>query len=155
MWERLRRFRALARPAKALFLRAVFLLPILTISLRLSGFQKTKRRLQVARAGQSLNADAEDTATRISLTTRMVLAAARHSPFPSTCLERSLALWWLLARQGIAARLRIGVRIGVRATEQKFSAHAWVECDGIALGEPEAPHVHYAAFQEEFSGDAL
>ena len=79
----------------------------------------------------------------------MVLAAARHSVIKSTCLERSLALWWLLARQGIAAQLCIGVR----TAGKEFSAHAWVEYEGIALGEPETPHSHYAAFREEFSGD--
>jgi hypothetical protein len=60
-------------------------------------------------------------------------------------------LWWFLARQGIVAQLRIGVR----TAERRFSAHAWVEYEGMALGEPETPHVHYAAFSEEFSGDVL
>ena len=151
MWERLRRFSGLPRPAKALFLRALFLLPILTISLRLSGFKKTRQRLQGALAGRKPIAAGEDPAANISLTTSAVLAAIRYSLFPSTCLERSLALWWLLSRQGIASQLRIGVR----TAEQKFSAHAWVEFDGMALGEPEAPHAHYAAFMEEFSGDTL
>jgi hypothetical protein len=79
----------------------------------------------------------------------MVLAAARHSPVSSTCLERSLSLWWLLARQGIVAQLRIGVR----KEGEKFAAHAWVEHEGTAVGEPEDTHVHYAAFAEEMSGD--
>jgi len=82
------------------------------------------------------------------MTARMVRAAARYAP-GSTCLERSLAVWWLLARQGITAQLRIGVR----TDEQKFSAHACVEYEGAALAEPETPHMHYAAFAEEFSGD--
>jgi len=79
----------------------------------------------------------------------MVLAAARRSLVGVSCLERSLVLWWLLGRQGIASQLRIGVR----TDNQKFAAHAWVECQGLALGEPEAPHLHYAAFSEEMSGD--
>jgi len=68
----------------------------------------------------------------------MVLAAARHSFFAATCLERSLALWWLLARRGVASQLRIGVR----KTGEKFEAHAWVEHGGAAIGEPEATHLH-------------
>jgi hypothetical protein len=79
----------------------------------------------------------------------MVLAAARNSPIPSTCLERSLSLWWLLARQGITTQFRIGVR----KDGEKFTAHAWVERDGVAIGEPEAAHLHYAAFAEEMSGE--
>ena len=151
MWERLRRFSHLPRRAKELFLRTVFLLPVITISLRLSGFQKTKQRLQDALTHRKSEPIAADRASSVSMTTRMVWAAARNSPFPATCLERSLSLWWLLARQGIPTQLRIGVK----TAEQKFSAHAWVEYEGVALGEPETPHAHYAAFAEEFSGDAL
>jgi len=79
----------------------------------------------------------------------MVLAAARNSPIPSTCLERSLSLWWLLARQGIDTQFRIGVR----KDDEKFAAHAWVERHGVAIGEPDASHLHYAAFAEEMSGE--
>ena len=42
----------------------------------------------------------------------MVLAAARYWPTSFTCLERSLVLWWLLARRGIAisvAALAVGL----------------------------------------------
>jgi hypothetical protein len=150
MWARLRRFSALPRPAKALFLRAVVLLPVLTVSLRLRGFRATQRSLEKVYGiskNPSGNSDAE---SRVTLTSRMVLAAARHSPLPSTCLERSLSLWWLLARQGIATQFRIGVR----KDGEKFGAHAWVERNGVAIGEPQGAHLHYAAFAEELSGDA-
>jgi len=80
----------------------------------------------------------------------MVLAAARNSPIRSTCLERSLALWWLLAKQSIATQFRIGVR----KDGEKFAAHAWVEHDGVAIGEPEASHLHYTVFAEEMFVDA-
>jgi hypothetical protein len=83
------------------------------------------------------------------LTSRMVLAAARNSLVPSSCLERSIAIWWLLARRGIATQLRIGVR----KDQGKLAAHAWVEYQGHAIGEPEASHLHYAAFAEEMSGE--
>jgi Transglutaminase-like superfamily len=83
------------------------------------------------------------------MTSQMVLAAARHSPSHATCLERSLCLWWLLAHQGIATEFRIGVR----KDGERFAAHAWVERDGVAIGEPEASHLHYAAFAQEMSGN--
>jgi len=79
----------------------------------------------------------------------MVQAAGRNSPIPSTCLERSLSLWWLLARQGVATQFRIGVR----KDGEKFTAHAWVERESVAIGEPDASHLHYAAFAEELSGE--
>ena len=150
MWERLQRFNALPRPAKVLFLRAVLLLPFLAVSLRLRGFQATKRWLQKFPSHLKDFPSASACEAIVTLTARMIVAAQRFSPIHSTCLERSLALWWLLGRQGIASQLRIGVR----KDGQKFAAHAWVEREGIAIGESEAPHLHYAAFAEEMSGDA-
>jgi hypothetical protein len=148
MWARLRRFNALPRPAKAVFMRAALLLPMIAASLRLRGFRATQRWLG-PRAGEIVapSLDADSITAEIQLVSRMVLAAARHSPFATTCLERSLALWHLLARRGVAVQLRIGVR----KTAERFSAHAWVEREGMAIGEAEATHQHYAAFDKEFS----
>ena len=83
---------------------------------------------------------------QVALTARMVRSAAYRSFRKASCLEKSLAVWWLLGRQGISS----SVRIGTRKTGGKFEAHAWVECDGVALNEPEEPHRHYAAFDEAF-----
>jgi len=149
MWARLRRFNALSRPAKGLFLRAVLLLPLLTICLRLRGFRATQRFLQ-NRAGRPEPAMTEEAIReRVLITSRMVLAAARNSPFPSTCLERSLSLWWLLSRQKVATQFRIGVK----KDGETFAAHAWVERNGDAIGEPDASHLHFAAFDQEMFGD--
>jgi len=141
MWERLRRFSALQRPARVLFLRAAALLPLISLSLRLRGFRKTQAFLQefLSLPGHPADTSASSSA---QLTVRMVRAAVRNSLGHPTCLEESLALWWLLRRQGISSDLRVGVR----KDGEKFEAHAWVERAGIALNEPEARHQHYAAF---------
>ncbi len=71
----------------------------------------------------------------------MVALAARHTPFRAKCLPRSLALQWLLARRGIDAELRIGVRKNGHALE----AHAWIEhcgeplIDDVAVGQRFVP----------------
>jgi len=77
-----------------------------------------------------------------ALTAHMVNAADRHGLVHPSCLAKSLTLWWLLGRQGITSRLRIGIR----KENGKLEAHAWVEREGIALNEPEEQHHHYAAF---------
>jgi hypothetical protein len=141
MWERLRRFSALERPARGLFLRAAALLPLISLSLRLRGFRKTQAFLQKFLSLPSHTVDIS-TSGSADLTVRMVRAATRHTLGRATCLEESLALWWLLGRQAIASDLRVGVR----KDGEKFEAHAWVERAGIALNEPEARHQHYAAF---------
>src|SRR6201997_2051406 len=122
MWARLRRFSALPGPAKGLFLRAVVLLAVLTVSLRVRGFGRTQRLLQKFIKPRK-NSPPAASVELCALTSRMVLAAARNSPIPSTCLERSLSLWWLLARQNIATEFRIGVM----KDGEKFAAHAWLE----------------------------
>lgn len=146
MWERLRRFSALERTARGVFLRAAALLPLISLSLRLRGFRKTQVFLQKFLSNSTNEADSS-TIDRAELTVRMVRAAVRHSAGHPTCLEESLALWWLLGRQGIASELRIGVR----KQSEKFEAHAWVEREGTALNEPEALHEHYAAFDAALS----
>lgn len=60
--------------------------------------------------------------------------AAAHHLWPMTCLPRALALRRMLARRGIAATLRIGVR----RAGASLAAHAWIEVSGNAIGEPEA-----------------
>ena len=59
---------------------------------------------------------------------RAVSRALSPLPFDSRCLVRSLVLTRMLARRGIPARLVIGVEPG-----PEFSAHAWVEADGVPL----------------------
>ena len=130
-------------------MRATVLLPLLTVSLRLRGFASTQRLLQRL-VGASQNQFSEEARSElIAITSRTVLAAARHSPIRSTCLERSLCLWWLLARQNIATQFRIGVK----KDGAKLAAHAWVERDGLAIGEPESSHLHFAAFDKEMFGE--
>lgn len=138
MWERLRRFSALEPPARRLFLRAAAVLPLISLGLRFRGFLRTRAFLEKhlspkKRAPGGTNPD---------LIVRMVRAAVRHSLSHATCLQESLALWWLLGRHGIPSELRVGVR----KQAAKFEAHSWVECGGVALNEPEAMHEHYAAF---------
>lgn len=49
-------------------------------------------------------------------------------PTDSRCLARSLTYLSLLEHRGVSGTLVIGVQ-----TQSGFRAHAWVECDGIAL----------------------
>jgi hypothetical protein len=147
MWEQLRRFSALERTARGIFLRAIALLPLISLSLRLRGFRKTQASLQKFLTLPDTSAT-ESARLRAELTARMVRAAVRHCGLGHpTCLEESLAIWWLLGREGIPCELRIGVR----KQDEKFEAHAWVERDGSALNEPEALHEHYAAFDAALS----
>jgi len=147
MWERFRRFSALERPARNLFLRAIVLLPLVALSLRWRGLRATQATLQRFLSKNNQECDASLVRRVVPVTARMVNAADRHGLVHSSCLAKSLTLWWLLGRQGVSSHLRIGIR----KEKEKFEAHAWVERDGVALNEPDEPHDHYAAFDAAFS----
>jgi hypothetical protein len=140
MWEQLRQFRALERPVRRIFLVAAAVLPFISLSLRLRGFLKTRTFLQNHLSSSHDPNQLYSICPKV--TARMVRAAARYGLGHPTCLQESLALWWLLGRQGIPSDLRVGVR----KHADKFEAHAWVERNGIAMNEPEGLHEHYAAF---------
>jgi hypothetical protein len=148
MWERLQRLRALDPAARGLFLRASVLLPLISLSLLLRGFGATRAALQrfLPAKNQVASQLPHRDDAKISRTARMVRSAAHFSLKRVTCLEKSLALWWLLGRQGIVST----VRIGTRKKDENFEAHAWVECGGVAVGEQEEPHQRYAPFDEVF-----
>jgi len=142
MLESLRRFSALERPAQMLFLRALAMLPLVSLSLRLRGFQPTRSTLQRTLARRTPQVDSDSLNMKMVFAAHMVNAADRHGLVHPSCLAKSLTLWWLLGRQGITSRLRIGIR----KQNDQLEAHAWVEREGVALNEPEERHHHYAAF---------
>ena len=69
---------------------------------------------------------------------RFVAVAYDILPFPATCLRQSLVLHTLLGRRGVPSRFCVGVAKNGPA----LTAHAWIECDGIALD------THASAFRE-------
>ena len=146
MWEKLLRFSALDRTARGLFLRALVMLPLVALRLKLRGFQDTRAALQKSppHAIPELRPDVVE--TRARLTAYMVDAADRHGWIHPSCLAKSLTLRWLLERQGIASRLCIGIR----KQNGTLQAHSWVERNGVALNESDQPHQHYAAFDGAF-----
>jgi hypothetical protein len=80
----------------------------------------------------------------IQMTLQAMRRTTRYRFVGGNCLSRSLALWWLLYRQGIACDLRIGVR----KQDSQFQAHAWIEYQGQPLNEHREVHQHYFAFSQ-------
>ena len=105
--------------------------PLKNSSMSVSHFATAKRTGTSFDAGEGPLANQK---TRVIA--KGVRVAARHGIYRANCLERSLVLWWLLARQGIESE----IRFGARKEDSELAAHAWVECSGVALNE--APNVH-------------
>jgi hypothetical protein len=63
---------------------------------------------------------------------------------PSACLDQSITLRTFLQARGFPAELKIGSK---HPAGQSFSAHAWIELSGVAIGErPDVAQAH-AVFQ--------
>jgi len=76
--------------------------------------------------------------------------AVKYGPWRPLCLLRSLTLGWFLGRKGIPFEVKIGVPGGKVGTGQlgkpDFTAHAWVEHNGVVLNDKEDVASEYAAF---------
>jgi len=88
MWERLRRFSALERPARELFLRAVVLLPLVALSLRWRGFKATQAALQRFLSKANPESEAVLAGKDAAVTAHMVNAADRHGLVHPSCLAK-------------------------------------------------------------------
>lgn len=121
--------------------RALLLLPATGLGLKLLGFKRTRTLMTPRDAEGRGAADIE----RARAMARMVSLAAAYGPYRATCLKKALVLHWMLARIGIAAELKIGVRKGVSAGVE---AHAWVEIAGVVLLDSSDVAQRFAAFDE-------
>src|SRR5258707_1505774 len=110
MWERLRRFKALRPAARGMFFRAGVLLPAISLSLKIRGFRATQQALQKfsipSKSEKRLGERVMD-GERVKLAVRMVNAAARYGLGQASCLGKSLVLWWLVRRAGVASSQRM------------------------------------------------
>jgi hypothetical protein len=120
---------------------ALLLLPAAGLGLKLLGFERTRTLMTPRRLEGAVDADR----SRARAMARMVSLAASYGPYRTTCLRKALVLRWMLARIGIAAELRIGVRKGAA---KGVEAHAWVEAAGEILGESPEVAQRFAAFDD-------
>ncbi|MFC4343605.1 lasso peptide biosynthesis B2 protein [Cupriavidus numazuensis] len=120
-----------ARAKLPLTTRALFLLLIIKLQIRIYGFhdclsrmRRKKRWIQKrATARQRLDSDfAERAAKAFEIAARLV-------PFRTECLEFSAALFHLLLSRGLLPSFVIGIQ------RYDFLAHAWVELDDKVIGD--------------------
>lgn len=135
------RWRALSAPQRRTLLQAWGLLPLVWLALWTWGLP----RLQAWLLRQPLPARAAPMPLdEVAGLGHAVNIAARWTPFPATCLTRSLLLVWLLRRQGVDSELRIGVQL----REAVFRAHAWVERGGVPVNDRADVAADFAPFDD-------
>jgi transglutaminase superfamily protein len=121
-------FRELPLADQALMMESILLLAAIRCALAVA----TVRAVHAALALTSSATRRGDTspADRVLAMARLVDRASRYT-VATTCLHRSLALWWLLGRRGIDSRLQLGLR----KHDGRFEAHAWVEYGGLIVND--------------------
>ena len=142
--ERWRRYRRLAPEDRGLVLGGMVLQFLTMLGLRAMSFRHCKGLIRqfspVASISRHIEADCQ--AERRRKIVSAMNAVERNGPWRPNCLERSLALWWLLRLNAIDSELHIGGRV----IEGRFEAHAWVEWEGQVLNDTTDVHKHYARF---------
>lgn len=119
-----------------LLLQALTLLPLVALCLKLSGLQRTYTFLSCLIPQPTCSSSFQ-----LQTTANAVQIAAKYYTW-ATCLRKSLVLWFLLRRQGIAAELQIGTRF----EQGEFQAHAWVEYQGDVVGDRRSIREYFTTF---------
>ena len=141
-WNRWKRF---CRTERDLVLCAMLLLPLVSAMLRVMGLRRTQWvLLQVCPKRTIVNS--QETLSDAHQIASCVEKASRFCAWQTSCLQTSVALWYLMRSRGIAGELRIGVS----TAQFKFRAHSWVEHRGVVLGDKYELQRSYASFAHRF-----
>jgi hypothetical protein len=129
-------------PRRRLFI-ATGTVTVIAVMLKTAGYSRTIERLSRRHRPVEPKVARDDPAQVIKNHAWAVRAVGETLPW-ATCLPRSVALWWLLARRRIDTEIQFGVRRG----EEDFSAHAWVEWRNQTVSDaidPREVYTHLSA----------
>jgi len=140
--RKFRRFWKLDRNSRWLLLQAFILLSLVTLFLKFWKVKHAQIALIWLLPAPKISLYKSDHISKIKQTIQMVQLAAIYCQW-AKCLPKSLVLWGLLRHQGIE---NSELRIGVRRDAENFEAHAWVECEGIALNDTLDVRSRFAMF---------
>lgn len=121
---------------------SLFLLPLVGVMLRFCGIRVTRKVLSPRRVRHS-SLSLSDQLAMANQISRMVNIAVHRSWYKADCLRRSFVLFSLLRRRGIACELIYGTHVNL----ESFSAHAWVELEGVVLNDQANVRETFSAFE--------
>jgi hypothetical protein len=125
-------------PERLFVVKSFLLLQVARLAVRWYGYQKVYRWIESHSAPSNLQ-DLPSSrrlyqATHLGLLVN--IANRRFRIWQVDCLPESLAVWGLLRRKGLDARLRLGMR----KQDGRYDGHAWVEYAGqVVSGDPNQP----------------
>jgi hypothetical protein len=119
-------------------IRCMVALLLCDVALRVLGYQRTMRIARRVAGERSLPLGRPI----VERTLQNILVATAFYPGRSKCLEQSVAGLILLRRRGVPVEMRLGVQ------PYPFSAHAWLELDGVPVTESPEVVANYALLPE-------
>lgn len=136
MSRALQQWWALPKRERVLLLALMGLQPLLSLSLRLLGYRRTRAMVEALSQRPAMPAANPEQLAAAQRLAELANIAGRRGPVATTCLRQALAVHWLLRRRGLQPELRFGVdRIGATP-----DMHAWVELEGVPLAQPQLRH---------------
>ena len=127
----LRKFLDLPKKERQIISKAFFLLILVRLGLWLLPFKILQKALETLFPPPVMSEPQVTIPVAPETISRAVRAASPYVP-SATCLTQALTLRALLAREGIASKLEIGV---THDDEAGFAAHAWLEAGGrVVIG---------------------
>ena len=120
-------------------------LALVTVCLRLFSYGRTRRILGFLSPSPAPDTSGVST-DDIKMTDLVwsVAALSHHIPVTTTCLQRTMALWWLLRWHGLDSQIRIGA---VRS-EEGILAHAWLERNEVVVNDRADVAGRFMAFKD-------
>ncbi|MBP8273969.1 MAG: lasso peptide biosynthesis B2 protein [Acidobacteria bacterium] len=135
-WQQWRRLSAAERIA---FAQASAMVPLMALTVRVVGFKRLHAWIErTSTAGPTLAPEAQSLRRCVVSVHR----TGRYAPYRGNCLSQSLTLIWLLRRHGLRPTLRLGVKV----SDAKLDAHAWVELNGRVLNDTQDVHTRFTPF---------
>ena len=132
---------------RRLYRRVWLLLNAIAPCVRLLGVMRCLNLLSLGIKMLGKNSRHDDPLQRARDISRIVQVASSRSAFQVACLEKSLVLWYVLAREGIDS----AVCMGTQLTTDIFRAHAWVEVEGQVVSQRTDPRWRYVPFAQPIS----
>jgi hypothetical protein len=130
----------LPRDERRAVLAMLWLVPVLHVAVRLLDYRRTRAWLDQRAERRSRKLPGPQ--GRVEAYRLATSRVTRYSWLPGNCLSRSLALLWLLRRNGHASELHLGVSLA----GGDFAAHAWVTLDGCVLNDTKDVSTRYRPF---------
>lgn len=132
----LERFRQLDRRQRIWLIVFLGTLPLLKASLQLRGYVRTREMVERWTEPAAKRRPSRTDVIAAEQLARIAQIAGRRGLVKATCLPQALAVYGAIRRRGLEPVFHIGVR----KTEAKFEAHAWVELAEHPLAQPALDH---------------